>query len=109
MLQFSTGQPFSLGPNGSPELDRLGEIRMALLDARLLTDTTAEPGMSVPDLRAAGQMQLTSTRQPDTVTQLGWSLRWSAAAKRPLPPQQEIRSARRRLRCRRSTPPRPPS
>jgi transcriptional regulator with XRE-family HTH domain len=48
-----TGQPFSLGPNGGPELDRLGEIRTALLDARLITDTTSEPEMSVPDLREA--------------------------------------------------------
>jgi transcriptional regulator with XRE-family HTH domain len=31
-----TGQPFSLGPNGSPELDRLGTIRTALLEARLV-------------------------------------------------------------------------
>jgi transcriptional regulator with XRE-family HTH domain len=31
-----TGQPFSLGPNGAPELDRLTTIRTALLDACLV-------------------------------------------------------------------------
>ena len=75
-----TGQPFSLGPNGGPELDRHGEIRMALLDARLITDTTAEPEMSVPDLRGLRLMRsIPFTRRPDTVTQLGWWPRSSAA------------------------------
>ena len=48
-----TGPMFTLGPNGGPELDRLAEIRSALLNARLLTETVSEPDMNIPDLRAA--------------------------------------------------------
>jgi transcriptional regulator with XRE-family HTH domain len=49
-----TGQPFSLGPNGAPELDRLAAIRTSLLNARLV-DRVAPDEVDVPALREAAR------------------------------------------------------
>ena len=49
-----TGQPFSLGPNGAPELDRLAAIRTSLLNARLVDRVTPDE-VDVPALREAAR------------------------------------------------------
>jgi transcriptional regulator with XRE-family HTH domain len=49
-----TGQPFSLGPNGAPELDRLATIRTAVLEARLVQPVASEQ-VDIPALSEAAR------------------------------------------------------
>jgi transcriptional regulator with XRE-family HTH domain len=53
-----TGQPFSLGPNGGPEFDKLDAIRTAMLDARLVDPAGGARDIDMDSLtEAVGELQ----------------------------------------------------